>query len=194
MAEGGSLQEIQVQQIPNIFTLKEISYCSPPQISRPVSYPPSSQNHFLSTANSPPAITGDLQDTQNATHRLTACRTFSTTALYKTISRKSCSVYFCLRSCNERFTRLFTKNCKLLHIVQLLKGDRWRWRNQGNNHESSMETSKYIKYELSVHHERTKITDVTICARNVRFPLCVKTLWMKLFRKAKYNTCKWGLK
>lgn len=68
VAEGGSLQEIQVQQIPNIFTLKEISYCSPPQISRPVSYPPSSQNHFLSTANSPPAITGDLQDTQNTNY------------------------------------------------------------------------------------------------------------------------------
>lgn len=44
-----------------VVTLKEISYCSPPQISRPVSYPPSSQNHSLSTANSPPAITGDLK-------------------------------------------------------------------------------------------------------------------------------------
>lgn len=41
-------------------TLNEISYCSPPQISRPGSYPPNSQNHFRSTANSPPAITGDL--------------------------------------------------------------------------------------------------------------------------------------
>lgn len=113
---------------------------------------------------------------------------FCTTALNKTIPRKSCSVYFCLRTCNERFTRLFTKKCELLHIVQLLRDDRWRWRNQGNNHESSMETSKYIKHELSVHQERTKITDLTICVRNVWFPLCVKTLWMKLFRKAKYNT------
>lgn len=43
-------------------TLKDISYCSPPHISRPASYPPSSQNHFLSTANSPPAITGDLKE------------------------------------------------------------------------------------------------------------------------------------
>jgi len=49
----------------NLCTLNEISYCSPPQISRPVSYPPSSQNHFLSTANSPPAITGDLEETNN---------------------------------------------------------------------------------------------------------------------------------
>ena len=98
------------------------------------------------------------------THRLTTCRTFCTTAL--TIPRKSCSIYFWLRTCNERFTCLFTNNCKLLHIVQLLKDDRWRWRNHGNNHESSMET-KYIKHELSVHQERTKITDPLICVRNV---------------------------
>ncbi|OWK12510.1 hypothetical protein Celaphus_00003785 [Cervus elaphus hippelaphus] len=31
-------------------------------ISKPGSYPPSSQNHFRSTANSPPAITGDLRE------------------------------------------------------------------------------------------------------------------------------------
>lgn len=46
-------------------TLKEISYCSPPQISKPGSYPPNSQNHFRSTANSPPAITGDLLEKEH---------------------------------------------------------------------------------------------------------------------------------
>ena len=42
-------------------TLNDSSYCSPPQMNIPGSYCPSSLKNSLLIANSPPAITGDLE-------------------------------------------------------------------------------------------------------------------------------------
>lgn len=47
---------------PGILTLKENSRFSPPQTSIPVSYDPRYSKYFLLTANSPPAIVGDLEE------------------------------------------------------------------------------------------------------------------------------------
>lgn len=44
-----------------LFTRKEISRFSPPQMSMPLSYWPSSLKYFLSMANRPPAMVGDLR-------------------------------------------------------------------------------------------------------------------------------------
>ena len=45
----------------HILTLNEISKFSPPHMSRPGSYFPIFMKYFLSIANSPPAMVGDLQ-------------------------------------------------------------------------------------------------------------------------------------
>lgn len=47
---------------PHCQILKLSSYCSPPQISKPSSYPPSSQKNLLLMANNPPAMTGLLEN------------------------------------------------------------------------------------------------------------------------------------
>ena len=51
----------------SFLTLKEISRFSPPQMSMPASYWPSSLKYFLFMAKRPPAMVGDLRGEEGGT-------------------------------------------------------------------------------------------------------------------------------